>query len=66
MTADGNLSKYGASEVVGYYENLTGLQTCEATLFGRHLKPCMAILEIGVGGGRSRPISQKSQATMLA
>lgn len=55
MSTDGNLEKYNAPEVVAYYARLTGLQPCEEYLFARYLTPGMAILDMGVGGGRTTP-----------
>lgn len=55
MTGDGNLEKYKSDEVVSFYERQTDLQPCEQHLFARHLTPGMAILDMGVGGGRTTP-----------
>jgi ubiquinone/menaquinone biosynthesis C-methylase UbiE len=62
MQADGNLAKYESGEVVSYYERQTQLQPAEAHLFSRHLRPDMAILDIGVGGGRTTPYLAKGAA----
>jgi SAM-dependent methyltransferase len=53
MHADGNLAKYETGEVVSYYARQNELQPAEAQLFARHLRPGMAILDMGVGGGRT-------------
>ena len=50
-----NLGVYNSSEVVAYYAGLSYLTTCERLLFETYLKPRMAILDLGVGGGRTSP-----------
>jgi len=57
MTAalDSNLEKYNDPTVVAAYAAMGDLQPCEKVLFDRHLIPGMAILDIGVGGGRTTP-----------
>lgn len=55
MNLDANLEKYESQDVVSYYEKQTDLQPCEAYLFGKYLKPGLAILDMGVGGGRTTP-----------
>ncbi len=53
--ADPNISTYNRPEVAEYYAALDYLTPCEELLFDTYLKPDMAILDIGVGGGRTTP-----------
>lgn len=50
-----NLQVYRDPEVVSHYASLEHLTACERFLFDAHLKPGAAILDIGVGGGRTAP-----------
>src|SRR4029077_3110752 len=50
---DPNISTYNAPSVVGYYAALNCLTPCEQLLFDTYLRPGMAILDLGVGGGRT-------------
>jgi SAM-dependent methyltransferase len=50
---DPNLPVYNRSEVAAYYASLDYLSPCEQALFGEFLKPGDAILDLGVGGGRT-------------
>jgi SAM-dependent methyltransferase len=50
-----NLSEYRAPEVVAHYANLAYLTPCERLLFETFLKPGIALLDLGVGGGRTAP-----------
>lgn len=59
MQADTNLLKYESDEVVSYYECQHELQPAEAWLFERYAQPGHAILDIGVGGGRTTPYLAK-------
>lgn len=53
MNLDGNRDKYESPEVVLYYETQTELQPCEAYIFKKYVKPGLAILDMGVGAGRT-------------
>jgi SAM-dependent methyltransferase len=52
---DPNLGIYNSSEVAEYYAALHYLTSCERLLFDRYLQSGMAILDLGVGGGRTTP-----------
>ena len=52
---DSNLPVYNKSEVAAYYASLDYLSPCEQALFEEFLKPGDAILDLGVGGGRTTP-----------
>lgn len=60
MQANTNHTKYESDEVVSYYERQKQLQPAESWLFARHVRPRLAILDIGVGGGRTTPYLAKS------
>ena len=56
-----NLDVYRNPEVVSHYASLEYLTTCERHLFDTYLTPGTAILDMGVGGGRTTPyLSQKA------
>jgi ubiquinone/menaquinone biosynthesis C-methylase UbiE len=50
-----NLHVYASPHVVSYYASLDYLTPCERLLFDCYLKPGSAILDLGVGGGRTTP-----------
>jgi SAM-dependent methyltransferase len=50
---DPNILTYNAPAVAEYYAALNYLTPCERVLFETHLRPGMAILDLGVGGGRT-------------
>jgi SAM-dependent methyltransferase len=52
---DPNLPVYDKSEVAAYYASLDYLSPCEQGLFEEFLKQGDAILDLGVGGGRTTP-----------
>ncbi len=52
---DPNLLIYSAPEVTRYYAALDYLTPCERLLFETYLRRGMAILDLGVGGGRTAP-----------
>jgi SAM-dependent methyltransferase len=52
---DPNLPIYNASAVAEHYAALNYLTPCEQFLFDAYLRPRMAILDLGVGGGRTTP-----------
>src|ERR1700690_4664567 len=53
--ADPNLPVYNKSEVAAHYASLDYLSPCEKALFDEFLKEGDAILDLGVGGGRTTP-----------
>lgn len=58
MTARGDsadLGIYSAADVVAHYADLDYLTAGEQLLFETYLHPGMAILDLGVGGGRTTP-----------
>lgn len=55
VSEDGNLQKYQSADVVAYYAGLSGLQPVEDYLFHKWLPAGGALLDLGVGGGRTTP-----------
>lgn len=50
-----NLQVYNDPIVAEHYAALDYLTPCEKLLFGEFIKPDMAVLDLGVGGGRTTP-----------
>jgi ubiquinone/menaquinone biosynthesis C-methylase UbiE len=55
-----NLRAYNAPDVVKLYASLDYLTPCEQLLFSTCIKPGSAILDVGVGGGRTTAYLSKS------
>jgi ubiquinone/menaquinone biosynthesis C-methylase UbiE len=51
--SDPNIPIYNAPAVAEYYAALNYLTACERLLFDAYLRPGMAIMDLGVGGGRT-------------
>jgi len=50
-----NLDIYNRPDVAAHYAVLDYLTPCEQLLFDLYIKPCAAVLDLGVGGGRTTP-----------
>jgi len=50
-----HLKVYSAPEIVAQWAAMDSLTACEQLLFDTYLRPGMAILDLGVGGGRTTP-----------
>jgi ubiquinone/menaquinone biosynthesis C-methylase UbiE len=50
-----NLEIYNAADVASHYAGLHYLTPCERVIFDNYLRQGMAILDLGVGGGRTTP-----------
>src|SRR5580693_1097552 len=53
--SEANILAYNAPAVAEYYATLNYLTPCERFLFEQYLYSGMAILDLGVGGGRTTP-----------
>jgi SAM-dependent methyltransferase len=53
LTAETNLHAFEAAPVASHYASLNYLSPCERLLFDSYIKPGSAILDLGVGGGRT-------------
>jgi len=53
--SDHNLNVYNTPKVVDHYARLSKLNPCENYAFGKFIPNGAAILDIGVGGGRTTP-----------
>jgi ubiquinone/menaquinone biosynthesis C-methylase UbiE len=60
-SAQTNLSRYDVAEVASYYASLDYLTPCERLLFDSYIKKGNAVLDLGVGGGRTtRPLASRA------
>jgi ubiquinone/menaquinone biosynthesis C-methylase UbiE len=48
-----NLNVYDQPDVASFYAAMTFISPCEALVFDRYIRPGTAILDVGVGGGRT-------------
>lgn len=56
-----NLAVYNRADVTAHYALLSYLTPCEQVLFEQYVRPGSAILDLGVGGGRTTPyLSEKA------
>ena len=53
LSAQTNLQTYEAPEVAAHYAGLDYLSSCERLLFETYIGPDSAVLDLGVGGGRT-------------
>jgi len=67
MSADPttNLGVYRAPEIVAHYAGLNYLTAAESLLFETHLKHGLALLDLGVGGGRTTPYLSSIASTYV-
>ena len=54
-SSDLNEAAFASRETVAEYANMSGLHRCEEYLFAKHVRLGDAILDIGVGAGRTAP-----------
>jgi SAM-dependent methyltransferase len=54
-SSETNLKTYETADVASHYASLSYLAPCERLLFDSYIKPGSAILDLGVGGGRTTP-----------
>jgi SAM-dependent methyltransferase len=59
QSANTNLAAYDAPEVAAHYAKLDYLTPCEKALFEAYISMGAAILDLGVGGGRTTPYLAK-------
>lgn len=57
-----NLQVYNQPDVASHYAVLNYLTPCEQFLFDLYIKPGAAVLDLGVGGGRTTPYLSRSAA----
>jgi len=60
-----NLGIYRAPEIVAHYAGLSYLTAAERLLFETHIKPGAALLDLGVGGGRTTPYLSSVASTYV-
>jgi SAM-dependent methyltransferase len=56
VTCEANFDRYCDLETVAHYVEVEGLSPCEEHVFSRFLEPGGALLDLGVGGGRTTPV----------
>ena len=52
---DKNLAIYNSAEVAAHYAGLSQISPCECVLFETYIRSGAAVLDLGVGGGRTTP-----------
>jgi len=56
IDVESNLRVYDAPDVAAHYAGLDYLTPCERLLFQTYIPPGSAVLDLGVGGGRTTPL----------